>query len=71
MAKSETPSGVLVVLQSFVGKVGAADIFFRAGESIDANHPAVKKWPALFGPQILRHGEVEQATAAPGEKRGE
>jgi len=59
----------LVVLQSFVGNIDGADILFRAGDSIDATHEAVKKWPDLFAPPTLTH-EVEQATAAPGEKRG-
>jgi hypothetical protein len=61
-------SGSLVVLQSFIGKVGKEDVPFRAGETVDAAHPAVKKWPELFGPTPLDHG-VEQATAAPGERR--
>jgi hypothetical protein len=60
----------MVVLQSFVGRVHDADVHFRQGESIDSAHPAVKKWPHFFGPTLLRHAEIEQATAAPGEKRG-
>ncbi len=40
------------------------------GQAFEDNHPAVKKWPALFGRPELVHGPVEQATAAPGEKRG-
>ena len=61
--------GQLVVLQSFVGNIDGADIVFRAGDSIDPNHKAVKKWPDLFAEATLNH-EVEQATAGPGEKRG-
>lgn len=68
MAKTDSPP--LVVLQSFVGKVDGADIQFRQGESIEPSHPAVKKWPHFFGPSNVRHDHVEQATAAPGEKRG-
>lgn len=68
MAQSESPP--LVVLQSFVGRIGNADVAFAQGESIDASHPAVKKWPQFFGPTNVRHSKVEQATAAPGEKRG-
>lgn len=41
----------------------------RAGQKFDDNHPAVKKWPEMFG-QVGLHPEVEAATAAPGEKRG-
>lgn len=67
MATSDT--GQLVVLQSFIGNVDGADVVFKAGETIDARHKAVKKWPAFFGPpKATVH--VEQATAAPGEKRG-
>ena len=69
MVKSDT--GQLVVLQSFVGNIDGADVAFRAGDTIDPNHKAVKKWPAFFGEaKAVTHG-VEQATAAPGEKRGE
>jgi hypothetical protein len=62
----------LVVLESFIGRIGDEDRFFRAGELIRTSDPAVKKWPAMFGPAIYRHDEVkiESATAAPGEKRG-
>jgi hypothetical protein len=64
----------MVVLQSFVGNVDGADLIFPAGESIPADHKAVKKWPHLFGPMpdtVSRYdAPVEKATAAPGEKRG-
>jgi hypothetical protein len=70
----DTPQ-VLAVLASFVGNVGGEDIDFRQGELIEADHPAVKKWPESFGAVRLNHpvkrsASVEQATAAPGEKRG-
>ncbi len=62
----------LVVLESFVGSVdGKEDRVFRQGENIHANDPAVKKWPHLFGEARFVHDKpVEQATAAPGERRG-
>jgi hypothetical protein len=61
----------LVVLESFVGRIRDEDRFFRAGELIRLDDPAVKKWPKMFGPVIYRHDPpVESATAAPGEKRG-
>jgi hypothetical protein len=65
-------SDTLAVLASFVGKVkdGEDDRIFREGELIRADDPAVKKWPEKFGPPNLPHEpRVEQATAAPGEKR--
>jgi hypothetical protein len=37
------------------------------GQLFDSNHPAVKKWPAMFGaPELLGRSTVEQAA---GEKR--
>lgn len=69
MAKADT--GQLIVLYSFIGNVDGADVAFRAGDTIDANHKAVKKWPQFFGEPKATVHQVEQATAAPGEKRGE
>lgn len=64
--KSET----LIALDSFTGRVDGEDRVFRQGEPVRANDPAVKKWPHLFGPQrYYNEPRVEQATAAPGEKR--
>lgn len=63
----------LVVLESFIGKIkgGDEDRFFRAGELIRPSDPAVKKWPHMFGnARFLHDPRIEQATAAPGEKRG-
>lgn len=38
------------------------------GQAYESSHPAVKKWPQMFGQPEA--GPVEMATAAPGEKRG-
>lgn len=65
-----TKPDTLVVKQSFVGSVDGVDVIFRAGDSVAATHPAVKKWPHMFGERTVTHeAAVEQATAAPGEKR--
>lgn len=66
-----TSPDTLVVTQSFVGNLDGADVIFRAGDSIAATHPAVRKWPQMFGERTVVHevGAIEQATAAPGEKR--
>ncbi len=41
-----------------------------AGQLFDSNHPVVKAAPTMFGqPDIASQRGVEQATAAPGEKR--
>ncbi len=65
MATTET----LIVLESFIGRVDKDERIFREGEPIRANDPAVKKWPDKFGQPRFLHDNVEQATAAPGEKR--
>jgi len=59
----------LIVLESFVGTVDGEERLFRIGDPVRASDPAVKKWPHLFGPTNFNHPLVEQATAAPGEKR--
>ena len=47
------------------------------GQAVESDHPYVRKWPEFFEPFVFPHpvkraGEprIEQATAAPGEKRG-
>jgi hypothetical protein len=71
MAKASEPA-VRVVLASFA----TDDDTYQKGEIIEADHPSVKRWPDMFGPVVFRHPmkrteeRVEQATAAPGEKRG-
>jgi len=71
-AKADAPR-LLVVAIAFA----TADELFRAGELVDAGHPAVRKYPDHFGPIVIHHpGKraaepvIEQATAGPGEKRG-
>lgn len=62
--------GTLVALQSFVGKVDGQERVFREGDLVRKSDPAVKKWPDLFGqPRFHNEPRIEQATAAPGEKR--
>jgi hypothetical protein len=41
----------------------------RQGQNFEDNHPVVKAFPSMFGAVDSLH-PVEQATAAPGEKRG-
>ena len=73
MAKAATPSDQpLVAASSFVGSVDGKEYWFREGEAVAQDHPAVKKWPQLFRIQTFRHDEptrIEAATAAPGEVR--
>ena len=76
MAKAVEPSPVHAALDSFVGAVDGETLRITKGELFETNHPAVKKWPELFGPVTFPHPTrrsepvIEQATAAPGEKRG-
>lgn len=70
MAKpGDTP--ILQVLESF----SRGNDVYRKGELIEADHPLVREIPQFFGPVTVHHKShrspaVEQATAAPGEKRG-
>jgi hypothetical protein len=69
-AKAAEPQ-IVMALTSFVGGAGLTVI---KGDLFAADDPIVKKHPTLFGPVALRRSgsepRIEQATAAPGEKRG-
>lgn len=73
MAGPTKPSPVsLVAVQSFVGDLDGRRVAFVQGEPVSPENPAVRKWPAMFTPQVYRHdviARIEQATAAPGETR--
>jgi hypothetical protein len=60
------------VRESFVGSFGDEPVEFYKGEVVAADDPALKRWPDSFVPLVVRGQSpaVEQATAAPGEKRG-
>lgn len=66
---------IRVALDSFEGGVNGSPILIVKGDLFASDDPAVLKWPNLFGPVPLRstasRPRVEQATAAPGEQRGE
>jgi len=71
MPKASQPT-VLLALEAFECEVNGERLRFSKGDPIEADHPAVKHNPHLFGPLIFKHplrAKVEQATAAPGEKR--
>lgn len=68
MAKAPEPA-LLVVKTPFACALGV----FLEGEIIDADNPVVKRYGDHFGPLVVQHRTqpvIEQATAAPGEKRG-
>ncbi len=67
-----TATGYVVALSNFTGGIGGRDLLIHAGHIYRADDPAVAKWPYAFGPIEVHASSprVEQATAAPGEKRG-
>ena len=61
---------MLVAKESFVCHWDGSDRQISAGVTrVRAGHPILKGIEHLFEP-ITAHYEVEQATAAPGERRG-
>ena len=67
MAKAE----FYTVRESFIGALSGSEVEYHKGDVVAASDPAIKKMPMHFEPLMLRGHEraVEQATAAPGEKR--
>lgn len=66
------PSDIVEATQSFVGSIDGEELDVRKGDIFEADHPAVSRWPENFAPVQFRFPvkrKVEQATAAPGEKR--
>jgi hypothetical protein len=63
------------VSESFIGLLNGAEVEYHKGEVVAADDPAIKKMPLHFEQFVVRGHEdhrrsaVEQATAAPGEKR--
>jgi hypothetical protein len=58
--------------EGFGTMYGGEQIHVAAGEIVRAGHPILKRREDLFEPvENFGRFDVEQATAAPGEKRGE
>ena len=76
MAKAVETPALYVVLDSFVVEIDGEPVAYRKGEAVHPDDPILKKNPAAFGPFVFAHPvkraepRIEQATAAPGEKRG-
>lgn len=70
--ESEDTTVWLVANQSAVATYpDGSDIALKENITrVRADSDAAKLWPALFKPLSTSYYEVEQATAAPGEKRG-
>jgi len=73
MPKASEATGIVAALDAFASTIDGVPVTVSRGDLFEADHPLVKKLPYLFGPVRLRYPvvrSVEQATAAPGEKRG-
>lgn len=58
MAKATTPDEgpiVRVVLESFAAEIDGVPTFYRKGEAIHPDDPAIKRWPKAFGPFEFPH----------------
>jgi hypothetical protein len=66
-------SDYYTVSTSFIGSLHGGGVEYRKGEVVSGDDPALKRWPEYFEPLVVREHlverPVEQATAAPGEKR--
>jgi hypothetical protein len=71
LARTATKDDAIVVARESGSMLVDGEMFdFKRGITrFRASHPAVKANPQFFEP-IRVHYDVEQATAAPGEKRG-
>jgi hypothetical protein len=71
MAK-DVASSIVMCTESFVADIDGATVYARKGELLYSDDPLVYRFPKSFGlPKVRGHKpSVEQATAAPGEKRG-
>lgn len=63
---------MLVAAESFVGVLPSGGDFVGHKDvtRVRSSDTAAKLWPDLFKPLEVSYPAVEQATAAPGEKRG-
>jgi hypothetical protein len=74
MAGRKRESEIFVAKTSFACEVDGERLFINQGERVRSGHPLLKNQGAYFEPaDTTVHfdmPDVEQATAAPGEKRG-
>jgi hypothetical protein len=62
-------NSVIALVSGYLGFKGKS-VQVIEGASFEKNDPIVKLYPHLFGaPATLSRSRVEQATAAPGERR--
>ena len=77
MAKATGERSLFVAITSGVTAMPGSTLVVRRGDTFWSDHPAVKRNPDWFKPFSptyetpgYKESLVEQATAAPGEKRG-
>jgi hypothetical protein len=66
--------GIMIATETFAAQVGDEPFMVHKGQTrVRADHQLVKNNPDYFEPvaDAVTIGDVEQATAAPGEKRGQ
>lgn len=62
---------VYVAKHGFACEIDGEELRINEGERVRAGHPLLRSQATHFEPvDTLVHYDVEQATAAPGEKRG-
>lgn len=67
--KTRTEGTIFVPVETFTANVDGVNVTFRQNETrVREGHEILARFAHLFRP-IDAHYEVEQATAAPGEKR--
>lgn len=70
MVRAKTEGRIFVARESFVCDLDGVPVTVSGGTTrVREGHPLLKGREHLFEPLTV-HYEVEQATAAPGEKRG-
>jgi hypothetical protein len=64
---------LLQARESLTGGLGGIMVEVRAGDLAEPNAAVVKQWPSIWVPLTVRFRAepvIEEATAAPGQKRG-
>ena len=69
---ADARTGIVAAREAFTAGYNGGTLDIRKGDLFEASHPFVKAHPELFTEARVHWSapHVEQATAAPGEKRG-
>lgn len=72
MARTTKQTDIYVAKRSFHVELDGERIFVTQGERVRAGHQLLARYADAFEPvDTTVHYDVEQATAAPGERRGD